>query len=222
MIVENEKKVMDCVYLSHLLSGRRYLRFNEILALANIKKPSLQRVLARLVRRRWIERKIHASYSGTKPENRMFEAVITRTAKKSYKETKDLPFVESDILEEFAEKIDELEKKRGIKIRFELERRKIVRKGRLKGRNRLWKEISSKNNPKKFTFYSLIEYPYLYRIRGGFVSSDYNDKEIPPWNVREKDKLFWKNSAKDIGYLTKEWKEDIYQHPDSVSFSAPI
>ena len=47
---------MDSMYLSHLILIRQYFFFNEISELSSVKKPSLQRILARLVKRGWIKK----------------------------------------------------------------------------------------------------------------------------------------------------------------------
>ncbi len=198
-----ERQVMDTMFLGFFISDRQYFRFNEIANLSNVKKPSLQRILPRLVKRGWIEKTTKPSYSGLKPEGRVFHLLSYDEAKKqTYRELKMKVLFPSDLAEEFKTELKKLEKKRNIKIPYQ-EREKILRRGRIKGRTELWKKIAAKK-AKKFSFYRIKEYPYLDRILGGRLKSKEKIK-IPKWNVPEGTKRFWKDSAKEFRKLRDEF-----------------
>jgi len=58
MNIELEKNVINAMYQKRHTTKKQYFFFNEISKMSNVKKSSLQRVLARLVKRDWI-RKTH-------------------------------------------------------------------------------------------------------------------------------------------------------------------
>lgn len=62
-----EKRLIISMYMEHLKQRRQWFRFEEIAELSGIKKSSLQRVLPRLIERRWIECKKYRSFSPMEP-----------------------------------------------------------------------------------------------------------------------------------------------------------
>ena len=125
-----EKRVMNTMYLQQKIHRKSYFFFNEVHEYTEIPKSSLQRILPRLVKRRWI---------------RKFNVPI-------------------------------LDKKDWIK---NLTRRKKIER----------------------PAYKVIEYPYL--EWGGFIKNDNN--KMPPLNVPEGTKRFWKRSSKEVRKLQNEF-----------------
>ena len=204
MKIELDRQVMDTMSLWSFIHARLYFRFNEIANLSNVKKPSLQRILPRLAKRGWIEKTTGLSRSGLKPEGRIFHLLsYDETKKETYKELKMKDHFPSDLSEEFKTELKKLAEKRNINIPYPQEREKILRRGRIKGRAELWRKITTKE-AKKFTFYRIKEYPYVYRILGGHLRKKEKIK-IPKWNVPEGTKRFWKDSAKEFRKLRDEF-----------------
>lgn len=118
------------MYLQQKIHRKHYFFFNEIHAYTEIPKSSLQRILPRLVNRKWI-RKFNVS---------------------------------------------------------------------VLGKNDWVKNLTSRKKVER-PAYKVIEYPYL--DWGGLIKNDNN--KIPPLNVPEGKKRFWKRSSKEIRKLRNEF-----------------
>lgn len=210
MEIELERSVMESIFQSHIIHRKFFFRFNEIAYLSGVNTRSLQRILPRLVNREWLGSIIAGSFSGGKPEGGIGYLLGFDDAKKeNYRETRMKVGFPKEIIEEFKKELRKLAKEKLDTIPSSQEKERTLRKGRISGRTKLWKKIISKNVGKDYTFYWLIEYPFLYRIRGGLVPTNYDEKKVPEWKVPQGKKRFWKSSAKDMIYLIKKWNDVI-------------
>lgn len=224
---ELERAIMESIYMAGSIYVRNYFRFNEILGLSGVKKSSLQGILERLEKRKWLEKKTTYSYSDKNPKGKI-DFVYFIPSKK--KDSSDI-LISKNMLEKYMKEFPKLKRKkiyitlRGEKITEEKtfaqiveeihprKRSKSLKKGiKMPGLAKLIEKILKEEKGKKYTFFRLNEFPFLYRIPGGHVPSDYNDKIVPPWNFPKRTKRFWKNSANDMKYLIKKWKGVIPRH----------
>lgn len=231
MNIELERQVMDSLILAGLIHVRLYFRFNEIAALSFVKKSTLQRVLARLVKRVWIKKIVTHSYSALKPIGKVG---YLRNFREPYyksipKEAQGLILFPEEPVNKFIEELPKLKRKKRFmtidsnQIQIEEEsfanhldniehpnkRDKVFRNGSFKGRTKLWRKCIKSEMPPQFTFYKLIEYPYWHRIRGGYMKAEVNEKLVPEWNVDDGTEEYWRDAAKEGQLISKEWHEII-------------
>lgn len=78
-----ERQVMECMYLHHRIHSdyRKYFFFNEIQEMSTVKKSSLERILPRLIKRKWIKREEIKIYPKIKRSAKPF----THKIRKNYK-----------------------------------------------------------------------------------------------------------------------------------------
>jgi len=177
-----------------------------------------------LEKRKWLEKKTTYSYSDIKPKGKIDFMYLIPSKENDSPDV----WVSKSLMEKYMKEFPKLKRKkiyttlRGEKIPEEKtfaqileeihprKRSKSLKKGiRMPGLAKLVEKILKEEKGKKYTFFRLNEFPFLYRIRGGHVPSDYNDKIVPPWNFPMGTKRFWKNSANDMKYLIKKWKDII-------------
>ncbi len=191
MEINLERDVMDNMLMAHFITGKENFRYNEIVHLSNMKRPSsLRRVLDRLVERGWIEKSI--------PKGRVFHFTDKKEARQeTYKEFADVVGFPSDKRDLFKAKLRNYEEEtRMLKIpKFEKE--KILRRGRIKGRKKILDEILTEK--KEIILYKITEYPFVY-----------NSTKKSQEGIKEGTKRFWINSSKDfIEFRNKFFKEEI-------------
>ena len=198
MKIELERDVMNAIYKQKVLQRRRYLRISEIARASGVSKASLQRILPRLVRRGWIKKEISGSWSGKEPEGRKYHleylgGMIMDTIRHRrfhIREISNEYREEIENLPDFLNKTDRIHPK---------ERMKILRKGKLRGRASSLQNTLKNHIPKEYTFYKIVQYPFIFRI--STHSSSEPRKEKSGWIYMEGTKRFWKKSGKDL------WKE---------------
>lgn len=218
MNIDLEHQVMDTFMLSRLILRRLELRFNEISELSQVKKSTLQRILPRLVARKWIQKIEQFESRGSigqmiwvrgKNKEKVLEWVLLPKESVDYFESeypnlvRSRPSLDDDV------RVGDESLTDVIKIMHPRKQSRILREKslRFKGRNKLLKDSYEKFfSHKQYISYKLIEYPYFYRMRGGFMKSDENDLVAKPWNVPVGTKRFWKAAAEDIKKIRRKWK----------------
>ena len=209
MKLKLEQQVMDAMYLARILYSRLFLRFNEISIISGVNKASLQRILPRLVKRGWINVRVGPSYSEIEPMGMVGKLILVpykngivpvpHESWKEFHETKArLQFEKNSTpLQEDPNDWIEIHKDEGSDSKSN---NSIHSSLRWRGRNELWKDILRKQEPKReYSFYELIEYPYLLdKKRGGHLKSDENDIIAPSYNIPNGTKRFWKKASKEL------------------------
>jgi len=233
MNIELERDVMDAIYLTRIIYCKMWFRFNEIANLSGVKKSTLQRILKRLENIGWLKAVIAPSYSGLGPEGKVGYLMSTEEANDP-----SLPYefngsvlFPREIKEKFVELLPELSRKKIKLINFGSneyqeyietfqdylvqefrnvkQREKAFKNLRFKGRTQLLRKCIKSELANEYKFYRLVEYPYVYRIRGGHMKSESKENFIPNWNTKKGTKHFWKNAAKDMKFLQDKWYEII-------------
>jgi len=202
MNIEHDRKIMDCLYQNFVVKKRRYIRKHEIAKNTGLTVSSLKRPLERLERRGWIESKTRDSISGIKPDGGLYHIPSFQEKRKEITKEAKNSWVFSEHVKNFNEEIRKLNPNFD-KIHSK-EYEKTLNKGRIKNRAKIWKK-NTILKPKKITFYSLKEYPYLYRISGGFVRNG-EIKKISEWHVPVGKKQFWKKASHSIKKHTKKYE----------------
>ncbi|MCH8915994.1 MAG: MarR family transcriptional regulator [Thaumarchaeota archaeon] len=217
MKIELEKQVMDSLFLAHELHDKHYLRASEISEFANIKQNNLTRILSRLVKRDWIEKTKEYSLLGGEPEGGVLHLMGTDDVK-----TKSLPREARGLVGfpiEFVKKFEEdLKHAKAKSDHFynysrRQEKESVIRKGRIPGRAELWKKILLGGKTKEYTFYRLVQYPFLiHKVQSYPKNTEPKRRKAPKWKIHEGTKRFWKQSAKNLMKelrLTPEYKTPL-------------
>lgn len=197
---ELEREVMNTLYREKILSHRRYLRFYEIAKESDIPKSSLQRILPRLIKRGWIEKKNAGSWSGKEPEGRMYHLEVLR---KNIDSPEKQRFHVREITKEYMEGLEKLpdfvDKTHGLHPNYKI---KILRKGRLKDRVASLEKILTNHTPKNYDFYRIVEYPFLFKVTVTIGSDP--KKEAYEYTFEKGRKRFWKNAANEVAKEVKD------------------
>lgn len=169
-----EAQVMGAFYGLNKIFGIEQIRFNLLAEFSGIKKGTLQRILPRLEKRYWIERKDGwFSPSG----------ILTYDVKNKI------------ILEPL------LEFKKALESKNDYRPARSSRSGlSMKTKKILLKSTLKKYTPKKYSFYKLIMFPFIFAIKPDSLTEKKFIKISKNWNVPNGTKRFWKQVAK----LTKE------------------
>jgi len=214
--IQLEKQVMDTLFLAHELHDRRYLRAYEISKIANIKQNNLTRILSRLVKRGWIEKTKDYSLVG-ETEGGVLHLMGTDDVKtKSLpKEARGLVGFPIEFIKKFEEDLKRAKAKSDYFYNYSRrqEKESVIRKGRIPGRSKLWKKILLGGKTKEYTFYRLVQYPFLiHKIQSYPKNTEPKRRKVPKWKIPEGTKRFWKQSAKNLMkelHLTPEYKTPL-------------
>jgi len=227
MKTELEIQIMNTLFMAHENENRPYLREYEIASRLKIKQSNLKRVLPRLIKRGWVEMTNDYSFSGLKPEGRVFHLLhtenmpIPKEAINPHYEgeftllpreyVKDfyqrLPLLKSiqtpwDFVSNEKQK-KEVTLKSVLENRYKNKRFQFLQKGSFEGRQPEWQKILAEGIPKKYTFYRMVYYPFLNR------KVTIGENSFEKFNVPKGKKRMWVNAAKEIHNEIKDKRSSL-------------
>ena len=217
-----ERQVMENLYIAGIMNVKRYFRAVEICNLTGIPKSTLQRVLPRLEKIGWLEKVTRYSYLDSEPTGKIEQGFLLRNTKtrkidiriKSMqaKYNERFPKLRRRLVKQPIKGEKTIEKQTFFEVfsKFSPTKQRRIRKTGMpfKGVAALNRKILKEEKVKKYTWYKIKEFPFITRIKRG-TSRHLADEIILAWNVPKRKKRFWQNSAKDMKYLTKKWKQSI-------------
>lgn len=184
MKTELERQVIDAMYLAQS-GGRSLLRFNHIASLSGVKKPTLQRILLRLVKRGWIRKREEWIWRDGTRAGGVFHLIDLKHPI-SGKET----LFPKEIVDDYERRMKDLEAERNNTGRaFDA---KFHRNGE-------WNRKLGYYTPKCITGYSLVTYPFLSTV--GLINKPLNfDKQ---WGTPVGTRRYWKRAAREMIKVVK-------------------
>lgn len=179
-----------------------FVRFNEVAKISGVKKPTLQRILPRLEARGWIQSWTGESFDPSEPA----AGAVFHLDHKS--------FVPIEALNEYQSRVQKLKRKVRLLAKDgsltcpkqeERYAEALERYGKRKkkdmpfrGKAEAWRRAFVSVQPRQYTFYSIIMFPYIREVLYPFGAKILLPYGIGSGSVPLGTKRLWYNSAKEI------------------------
>jgi len=185
-----EAGVMATLYALSKIAGIEKVRFNQIASITGIKKGTLQRILPRLEKRCWIEKKEDWMWSDNTIGDRIYHYDVKN---KITKEVLDDYMIETS--------------KEADAPWFDHIPRRSSRTGlSMKVKRMLLKSTLKKHTPKKYTFYKLIMFPFMFAFKPKELTTKEFERISKNWNIPKGTKRFWKQVARTTRKMVEKEK----------------
>lgn len=211
-MLENQKKVLECLYKARFSANQPYLSTKTIISETKLPGSTVKDVLSRFVKNGWVKKRRLISSSNTEKRNRRQTLVRIKIKDEL------VSWVPIDILDEFEKKLSRLVRKKSrdfpwndkdeetyFEILQSMDKRKANRIQNehnlsFKGRMRLVKSIKNWTKWRRRNFYKILVFPYIIDDRvGGRTKLSTKQLLQNRWkDIPKTHELFWKNSTNEV------------------------